>query len=207
MWCLQIFRVFLFFDFQSLKSSPSIRIVWRFSLWHLCEYDKANISIFLFICSSQGFGSYIPLFVFVWPGAEDHLQKPGKFWLCHIPFVFLLWRTAELHKVMKTHREQVKETHFACVSEGVWDVPRGSRFQTKVAELSIWCSKVSTLPDLPWSSLERCWLQQMERDCFFLTIWGKVKWIWIFTKTNFSEDTHHTLFPSWVDLPRRRRAL
>lgn len=28
-------------------------------------------------------------------------------------------RTAELHKVMNIHRELVKETHFACVSEEV----------------------------------------------------------------------------------------
>lgn len=66
-------------------------------------------------------------------------------------------RTAELHKVMNVHRELLEETYLACVSEGMWDVTRGRRFQMKVAELSIQCSEVSHfLPDLPRSSLERC---------------------------------------------------
>lgn len=113
---------------------------------------------------------------------------------------------------MNTHEELVEETYFACVSEEMWDVLKGSRFQVKVAELSIWCSEVSTLPN---GYAGKFTLQLFKRmltttnggGYFFLTMWDKGKWIWVFTKSSFSEDAHHTLFSSWVDLLRRHRAL
>lgn len=225
-WCLISQNVwgFLFFDFQPLKSSASLWISSRFSLWHLCENDDTNTSITLFIYSCQGSGSCIPLFLLVWPKVKTTFRHLGNFSFVTFPFVLLLWqvafchrnsrrgggRRAELHKVMNTCGE---ETHFACVSEEMGDMPQGSRFRMKVAELSIWCSEVSTLPNGYSGKFTLELFKQMltttnrEGFFFFLTMWGKAKWIWIFTKSSFSEDAHHFSFSTWVDLLRRYRAL
>lgn len=70
-----------------------------------------------------------------------------------------------------THRELVKETHFACVSEEVGCALGKEIFGWKLlnffsdAQKWVLCI-MATLGNLPWGSLGSCWLHQMERDFF-----------------------------------------
>lgn len=148
------------------------------------------------------------------PAAEDNVGEPGKLWLWHIPFVLLLWQTAFPEREHEgwwedsraaqsdehTHRELVKEAHFACLSEEVRCAPGKQIFGWKLLNFSSdaqkWALCIMATPgNSPWGSLDSCWLQQMERVFFLFPCHVSQ----VFPKSGFSEDAWHTLLVSWMD--------
>lgn len=132
------------------------------------------------------------LFLFICPAAEDYAHEPGKLGLCHIPFVLSQWQTAFPKREHEGWWEDSRAAQSDEYAQGAGKrnpfclrvrrggmCPREADFWMKLLNFSSDAQKwalciTATLGNLPWGSLDSCWLQQMERDfSFSLAMWGK----------------------------------